>query len=62
MNFLKKSSAADDIFICIIYVSRLVVDYHPSWLNIICCGRVLAMLDDNHLPADDIQLKQMILI
>jgi hypothetical protein len=52
-EFLKNSTAADDIFIqsrrYIIYVCRLVVDYHPQWLNIICCGRLSAMLHDIHL-------------
>jgi hypothetical protein len=53
-------SRAEDTYI--IYVGRLVVDYHPSWLNIIFCGRLLAMLHDIHLQqtistkADDTHL------
>jgi hypothetical protein len=51
--FLKNTSAADDIFIQsrrhIIYIGRLVVDYHPSGLSINCCGRLSAMLHDINL-------------
>jgi hypothetical protein len=67
MNFLKNSSAADDLFIYsrgyIIFVCRpiccwlssLAVEYHQLWTIIsyvLWCSS----------PADDIQLKQMILI
>jgi hypothetical protein len=65
-------SRADDISS---NVGRLVVDYHPPRLNIICCGWFLAMLYDIHLQqmiliwrgwyssrVDNIQMKQMILI
>jgi hypothetical protein len=44
MNFLKNSSAADNMFI-----GRLVVDCHPLRLNIICCGQYSSDGDNIHL-------------
>jgi hypothetical protein len=79
MNFLKNSSSPDDIFIqsrrYIIYLGRLGGNYHPSRLNIICCGQLLAMFYAIHLQqtifnesswylsdGDDMHLEQTVFI